>query len=93
MLELWAVPLSLITALDIDIIHHTAMTIHHTYTQQPSTHSLQTTSNPGKIKYYIHLMAFFYDSLRKLDFTGARDDGVVASAGPYANHLHLAPDR
>ena len=38
-------------------------------------------------------MAFFYDSLRKLDFTGARDDGVVASAGPYANHLHLAPDR
>jgi len=29
-----------------------------------------------------------------LDFTGARDDGVVmASAGPYANHLHLAPDR
>jgi len=29
-----------------------------------------------------------------LDFTGARDDGVaVASAGPYANHLHLTPDR
>jgi len=29
-----------------------------------------------------------------LDFTGARDDGVaVESAGPYANHLHLAPDR
>jgi len=29
-----------------------------------------------------------------LDFTGARDDGVaVASAGPYANHLHLAPER
>jgi len=29
-----------------------------------------------------------------LDFTGARDDGVaVASAGPYANHLHRAPDR
>ena len=29
-----------------------------------------------------------------LDFTEARDDGVaVASAGPYANHLHLAPDR
>jgi len=28
-----------------------------------------------------------------LDFTEARDDGVaVASAGPYANHLHLAPD-
>jgi len=29
-----------------------------------------------------------------LDFAGARDGGVeVASAGPYANHLHLAPDR
>jgi len=29
-----------------------------------------------------------------LDFTGARDDGVaMASAGPCANHLHLAPDR
>jgi len=29
-----------------------------------------------------------------MDFTGARDDGVaVASAGPYTNHLHLAPDR
>jgi len=29
-----------------------------------------------------------------VDFTGARDDGVaLASAGPYANHLHLAPDR
>jgi len=28
-----------------------------------------------------------------LDFTGARDDGVaLASAAPYANHLHLAPD-
>jgi len=29
-----------------------------------------------------------------LDFNKARDDGVaVASAGPYANHLHLAPDK
>ena len=29
-----------------------------------------------------------------LDFTGATDDGVaVASAGPYANHLHLTADR
>jgi len=29
-----------------------------------------------------------------LYFTAARDDGVaVASAGPYANHLYLAPDR
>jgi len=47
-------------------------------------------------------MAFFPGNLAKLaperytflDFTGARDDGLaVASAGPYANHLHLAPDR
>jgi len=29
-----------------------------------------------------------------LDFNEARDDWVAAaSAGPYANHLHLAPDR
>jgi len=29
-----------------------------------------------------------------LDITGARDAGVaVASAGPYANHLHLAPSQ
>ena len=29
-----------------------------------------------------------------LDFYEAKDDAVVvASAGPYANHLHLAPDR
>jgi len=29
-----------------------------------------------------------------MDFTGARDHWVaVASAGPYANNLHLAPDR
>jgi len=29
-----------------------------------------------------------------LDFNEAGDDGVaVASAGPYANHVHLAPDR
>jgi len=28
------------------------------------------------------------------DFTDARDDGMaVASAGPYANHLHHTPDR
>ena len=29
-----------------------------------------------------------------LDFAEARDDGVaVASAGPYANHVHLTVDR
>jgi len=29
-----------------------------------------------------------------MDFNEARDDGVAAaSARPYANHLHLTPDR
>jgi len=48
--------------------------------------------------YYIHLAAFFQDNLGKpaperqtiLDFTGWVAE---ASAGPYADHLHLAPDR
>jgi len=46
--------------------------------------------------YYIRLTAFFPGQPRQtiLDFTGATDDEVaVASAGPFANHLHLAPDR
>ena len=52
--------------------------------------------------YYIHLMDFFQNNRDKtaperqsiLDFTGTRDDRVaVASAGLYANHLHLAADR
>jgi len=56
----------------------------------------------------IHLLAFFpgqpgLSDTRKvkpfwisgfLDFNEARDDGVaVASAGPYATHLHLTPER
>ena len=50
----------------------------------------------------IRLTAFFPGQPRSagtrkvtiLDFNEARDDGVaVASAGPSANHLHLAPDR
>jgi len=54
------------------------------------------------VQHYIHLMAFFQDNLSKLsperqtilDFNQARDDGVaVASAGRYANDLHLTPDR
>jgi len=33
------------------------------------------------------------ERLTILDFNKARDDGVaVASAGPHANHLHLAPE-
>jgi len=47
-------------------------------------------------------LTFFQDILGKLvperqtilDFTGAQDDGLaVESDGPYANHLHLTPDR
>ena len=42
-------------------------------------------------------MLMVYAGTRKvtiLDFNKARDDRVaVASAGPYANYLHLAPDR
>ena len=34
------------------------------------------------------------DRINQSDFNETRDDGVaVASAGPYANHFHLAPDR
>jgi len=49
----------------------------------------------------IRLTASFQDNLNKLaqkgqtilDFNTAREDGVaLASAGPYENHLHLAPD-
>jgi len=43
------------------------------------------------IKHYTYLWIL---TEVNLDFTEARDDGVaVASAGPYANHLHLAPDK
>ena len=50
--------------------------------------------------YYIREMASFQDNLGKpaperltiLYLNEARDDGVaVASAGPYANYLHLFP--
>ena len=51
---------------------------------------------------HIRLTAFFSSTIRVsrhrkgqtiLDFTGVRDDGVaVASAGPYANYLHLTWD-
>ena len=62
----------------------------------------RTNINNYYYYYYIHLTAFFQGNLGKLaperqtilDFSGARDDEVaVASAGPYANHLHRAPDR
>jgi len=47
-------------------------------------------------------MAFFQDNLGKpaperktiLDFNEAKDDEMaMASAKPYANHVHLVPDR
>ena len=58
----------------------------------------------GYCYYYTRLMASFQDDLGKpvpgrytsLDLNEARDDGfgyAMASAGPYANNVHLAPDR
>jgi len=45
----------------------------------------------------VTLKTFFLASQKgkiNVDFNEARDDGVaVASAGPHANHLHLAPER
>jgi len=39
-------------------------------------------------------VSWYHNDKTILDFNEARDNGVtVASAGPYANHLHLAPDR
>jgi len=35
---------------------------------------------------------FLIHSRHPLNFSEARDDGVTL-AGPYGNHLHLAPDR
>ena len=56
------------------------------------------------LHYYTHLVAYFFRTTwlsryqkgkTSLDLNEARDDGfldAVASAGPYANNLHLAPD-
>ena len=34
------------------------------------------------------------EAVKQVSVCLSRDDGVaVASAGPYGNHLHLAPDR
>jgi len=39
-------------------------------------------------------VSWYQNSKTILDFNEARDDGVaVASTGPYATYLHLAPDR
>jgi len=41
-------------------------------------------------------VSWYQKSKTSLDLNEARDNGVwdaVASAGPYANNLHLAPDR
>jgi len=50
-------------------------------------------------EYTCTLLSYTYHSQHQrgkaiLDFNEARDDGVaMASAGPYANHLNLTPDR
>jgi len=65
------------------------VTVHCTHTRCP-------------IYTHTHTYGLFQNNLGKpapemktiLDFTEARDDGVaVASAGSYANHLHLTLDR
>jgi len=64
--------------------------------------TLDTPITTTTVLLYPFNESFVQDNLGKparerktvLDFTAARDDGVaVASSGPYANHLHLAPDR
>jgi len=64
--------------------------------QQHISHNISDSSK------HPHFMVFFHDNLGKLaperyetflDFINSRDDAVeVASAGPYANYLHLVPD-
>ena len=67
------------------------------------SHWVVKCRNRLKLNYhYTHLTASFFRTTRVcryqkgrtiLDFNEARDVGVaVASAGPYANHLHFAPD-
>jgi len=37
---------------------------------------------------------YLYITIVSMDYNESRDDGVaVASAGPYASHLHVTPDR
>jgi len=44
--------------------------------------------------YYYNLGKPVPEGKTILDFNESRDDGVaVASAGPYANHLHFSSDR
>ena len=66
--------------------------------QPTSQHKKKLNSNQTEMP----LTAFFKDSLDKpapvslnhLDFNETRANMVaVASGGPYANHLHLTPDR
>jgi len=60
---------------------------------------MQHIKNDVYFKYLIHLKDTPWVSQHQkgktiLDFSEAGDDEVaVASAGPYANHLHLTPDR
>ena len=52
-------------------------------------------ANAGSLNYYYTLLTASFPG--QPDLNEARDDGVlgiaVASAGPYANNLHLTPDR
>jgi len=89
-------------ALAADSYHHEVIGAKWSTQREPQSWLIIITLKNNNYYYYIRLAAFLQDNLGKpaperyiiLDFTGARDDGVaVASAGPYANHLHFAPDR
>jgi len=69
-------------------------------------HQLQVERKTGKVRqsqtdvlplcYATNLGKPVQTGKTSLDLNDARDDGfwdAVASAGPYANNLHLAPDR
>jgi len=77
---------------------HTHHTITHQLPHQTSMYTTSKTTQADKLTDTRLATSFPRQQHRKgktiLDFTEARDDEVaVASAGPYANHLHLTPDR
>jgi len=62
---------------------------------KPSTQSIITLLHPFNGRFSRTTWVSQHQKGRTiLDFNRERDDGVaMASAGPYANHLHLATDR
>jgi len=65
------------------------------YGARSATNQLQTNEHPSNGLFTSTTWVSRHQKGHiNLDFNEARDDLVaLASAGPYANHLHLAPDR